>query len=290
VSPTGSDSNDCSLATPCRNLQAAVYKSVSGGEITVLGTAGYSGGATLVIDRAISIVNPGAFEAGISPPASGLTGIGIVINAGPNDAVSLRGLTIDGTGAAATGIKFNTGKSLTVQDCIIRHVTHEGIGFYPSATSALTVSNSVVADNGGDGIVVQTFTSASGVVTAVFNRVQTNNNSFNGISVDGSGGTGPVNATFSDSVANGNGGIGLYVNANGAANISLTAFHSVVANNVNGVNANHPGATIFLAQSLVTGNGYGWVAQFSGQVASYGDNYIDPSQGSSGSLTPIGRQ
>jgi predicted benzoate:H+ symporter BenE len=93
VSPTGSDSNPCSLALPCRNLQAALYQTNPGGEIAILGTAGYSGGATLTIDRAISIVNPGAFEAGIIAPSGGN---GIVVSAGATDAVSLRGLTIDG--------------------------------------------------------------------------------------------------------------------------------------------------------------------------------------------------
>ena len=38
-------------------------------------------------------MNGGGFEAGIMVPSQGT---GIVINAGPNDAVSLRGLTIEG--------------------------------------------------------------------------------------------------------------------------------------------------------------------------------------------------
>jgi len=284
VSPTGSDSNDCSLATPCRNLQAAVYKSGSGGEITVLGTAGYSGGVTLFIDRAISIVNPGAFEAGISPPSGG---IGIVINAGPNDAVSLRGLTIDGTGAAATGIKFNTGKSLIVENCIIRHVTSDGIDFLPNATSSLTVSNSLVADNGGNGIVVRP--STSGVVTpAVFNRLELSNNTGDGIEVDGSQSTGSVQATVSDSVAARN-GVGLYLNTDSShALTNLIVFHSVVAYNTNGVFANGTGGVISLANSTVTGNSYSWVAQ-NGVVASYGDNYFNNNDGFSGSLTPFSR-
>jgi hypothetical protein len=283
VSPTGNDSNDCSLATPCRNLQAAVYKSVSGGEITVLGTAGYSGGATLVIDRAISIVNPGAFEAGISPPS---TGIGIVINAGPNDAVSLRGLTIDGTGAAATGIKFNTGKSLTVQDCIIRHVTGNGIDFLPNATSNLSVSNSLVADNGTHGIYVSP--TGSGTFTAVFNRVEANTNAISGIVVDGTTSTGTINATAAESVAADNiQGAGFAASSSaGHALTTLTVFHSVSANNVYGITANGTGATLRAAQSTSTGNTYGYY----GVLTSYGDNYIDGNGGDQGQIVPVNKQ
>jgi hypothetical protein len=282
VSPTGNDSNDCSLATPCRNLQAAVYKSVSGGEITVLGTAGYSGGATLIIDRAISIVNPGAFEAGISPPSGGF---GIVINAGPNDAVSLRGLTIDGTGVGA-GIKFNTGASLNVQDCIIRHTSGDfPIAFYPNATSNLSVSNSLVADN-SDGIMVNP--SGSGTVTAVFNHVEMNNNG-RGITLFGLNSTGTIKATVAESVA-ANNSAGAFAAYSGQV-VTLSVFHSVMANNNGyGIFASGTGATLRLAQSEVTGNANGWHAEGGGVIASYGDNYIDGNGANTGSLSPINRQ
>ena len=79
VSSTGSDANNCSLATPCRHLQTAVAATAAGGEINILDAAGYNGGATVTIDRAISIVNAGGFEAGIFVPSAGN---GIVINAG----------------------------------------------------------------------------------------------------------------------------------------------------------------------------------------------------------------
>src|SRR5664279_3001604 len=147
VSPTGSDSNNCSLAAPCRGFQAAFAQTNAGGEIAVLGTAGYG---TMTINKAISIVNPGGFEAGIAVPSGGA---GIVISAGPTDAVSLRGLTIEGGGVGTTGIQFNTGKSLTVENSVIRHVTGDGIDFLSTtATSALTVSNTVASNNDNNGI------------------------------------------------------------------------------------------------------------------------------------------
>ena len=141
VSPTGSDSNPCTLALPCRNLQAALTQTTPGGEIAILGTAGYSGSGTFTIDRAISIVNTDAYEARISPPSGG---IGIVINAGVSDAVSLRGLTIEGGGVGATGIQFNTGASLTVENSVIRNFTGAGIAFLSNTNNSnLYVSNTL---------------------------------------------------------------------------------------------------------------------------------------------------
>src|SRR6202142_3046389 len=168
VSPTGNDASvSCSLAAPCRTFAAAYALTNAGGEIAVLGTAGYG---TLTIGKAISIVNGGGFEAGIAVPSGG---IGITINANITDSVSLRGLAIDGAGVGQTGIKFNSGTSLTVESCIIRHMTGDGIDSFSNApTSILTVSNSIVNDNPGDGIIVQ----PSGNTTAMFNRIETNNN------------------------------------------------------------------------------------------------------------------
>jgi hypothetical protein len=270
VSPTGSDSNPCTLVAPCRYFQAALAQTNAGGEIAVLGTAGYAGGATLTINKAISIVNPGGFEAGFSV----ISGPGIVIAAGASDAVSLRGLTIDGGGTGATGIQFDTGKSLTVENCIIQYMTGDGVDFQPNATSSLSISNTLVADNGGTGMVVNA--GGAGVVTAAFNRVEVNNNGFNGIRVSGQNSTGTVNATVYDSVAAGNSagdGFDAYSDTNQALT-TLMLFHSVAANNGRGIFASGENVTISVAESMVTGNAFGWQASY-GVVQSYGNNVID---------------
>jgi len=286
VSSQGNDANACTLAAPCRHLQAALAATISGGEIAILDTAGYNGGTTVTITQAVSIVNPGGFEAAIAPP-SGSTGI--VINAGTNDAVSLRGLSIDGAGVGQTGIQFNSGASLTVENCVIRHMSNSGIFFLPTTlTSALTVSNSLVADNSQDGILLF----PTGSATAVFNRVEINNNGFFGIIVKGesSAAGNTINATVSDSVAAGNGTGFQSETVPGQATTSVMISHSVAANNSTGVLASGTGATLRLANSTVTGNIVGWLVANSGVVASYGDNYIDGNVTNTGSLTPISKQ
>ncbi|MEA2904858.1 MAG: hypothetical protein QOI12_2245 [Alphaproteobacteria bacterium] len=284
VSGHGSDANNCTLPLPCRTLQAAHDKTDAGGEIDILDPAGYG---ALTISKAISIVNDGVGTAAILVPA-GL--VGITINAGLSDVVSLRGLTIEGGGSGQSGIVFNAGASLTIDNCVIRRVGNNGINFLPNAPSNLAISNTLVADNGSIGILV--FPSGSDVVTAVFNRVEANNNVNHGIRVDGTNSTGIVNATASDSVAARNGDKGfLAYSFPSQAPTTLTLFHSVAANNASGIVAFGSGATIRAAQSMVTGNtSAGWSAIGGGVVESYGDNYIDGNGTNGGALTPIVKQ
>lgn len=273
VSPTGSDASaTCSLAAPCRTFAAAYALANAGGEIAVLGTAGYG---TLTIGKAISIVNGGGFEAGIAVPSGG---IGITINAGVSDAVSLRGLTIEGGGVGQTGIQFNTGKSLTLENCVIRHVTQNAFNFFPNASSSLLVSNTLVADNGNAGISV--LPTGSNPVTAVFERVQSNNNA-HGFDISGNGmaSTGTINATVSDSVVFSNSQYGFNANTFPAnAPTTLMVVRSVVAKNGTGFIVSGGGcscAAIRIGQSAVTGNNTSWSASTGGTIVSYGDNYID---------------
>src|SRR5262249_39818410 len=92
VSGFGSDSNPCSLAEPCRSFQHAHDQTNAGGDITVLDPAGYG---PVVITKAISIINDGVGEAGITITTTGTPAI--TIDAGPEDAVNLRGLTLVGS-------------------------------------------------------------------------------------------------------------------------------------------------------------------------------------------------
>ena len=86
VSGHGLDTNACTLPAPCRTFAAALLVTNASGEIDVLDPAGYG---ALTINKAISIVNDGVGTAGVIVPSSGT---GITINAGTNDAVSLRSL------------------------------------------------------------------------------------------------------------------------------------------------------------------------------------------------------
>ncbi|HEX3439080.1 MAG TPA: hypothetical protein VHT93_01930 [Pseudolabrys sp.] len=147
VSGTGSDSNPCTLALPCRTFQYAHDNTAAGGEIDVLTPGGYG---PLTISKAISV--EGHDYAGITAGANGVTAI--TVNAGSTDAIALRGLILEGAGVGAEGIHFTTGKSLSIQNCVIQHFANTGMDIAPTAAMILSVLNTVVSYNVGPGIII----------------------------------------------------------------------------------------------------------------------------------------
>jgi hypothetical protein len=156
VAAQGSDGNPCTFAQPCRTFQHAHDAVAPKGEIDVLDPAGYG---TVVITKSISIQGHGF--SGVSVATGGTA---ITINAGTT--VNLSGLIIEGAGIGATGIAF--------ENCVIRRLTGRGVDFHPNAHSNLTVSNILISDNGGRGIIVAP--SGATTVNVVFNRVEVYNN------------------------------------------------------------------------------------------------------------------
>jgi len=212
VSGLGSDLNapNCTRTAPCRTFQKAHDNTLPTGEITVLDPGSYG---SVIINRNISIINDGVGEAGALVSGGG---VGIAVDAGPNDRVSLRGLTIKGLDPAfggSNGIKFNSGASLTVENCAIRNHSGDGIEMIgnvaANTTATFTLSNTIVADNGGNGIYVQP--TGPGFMKVVLNRVEIYNNGAHGFAVSGLNTTtescffGCVQAAATDSVAAHNG-------------------------------------------------------------------------------------
>ena len=269
ISANGLDTNACARTAPCRTLQTAHDNTNAGGEINMLDPAGYG---PVTITKPISIVNDGVGSAGILVPSGGT---GITINAGPTDTVNLRGLIVEGAGVGATGIRFNTGASLTIENCVVRGLTSNAIAYAPTISSTFSVSNTFVA-NSANGIVVLPIGSNI-VAKAVISRVEAHNNGNSGIFVSGAlnTGTGTVNATVTDSVASNNTfGMAIITDVN-LASVGLLVVHSVAANNTVGLASQGSNAILRVAQSTVTGNTLGWETITSGVVQSYGDNYID---------------
>jgi hypothetical protein len=105
VASGGVDQPGCGpITSPCRTPQYAHDNIVAaGGEIDFLNPAGYG---TINITKAINLVNDGVGTTGMLAPAGG---IAIQVNAEANDAVQLRGLTIEGSGVGWIGILFKIG-------------------------------------------------------------------------------------------------------------------------------------------------------------------------------------
>jgi hypothetical protein len=276
VSGHGLDSNACTLAAPCRTFQHAHDMTNASGEIDVLDRAGYG---PVTINKAISIVNDGSIASVLVPSG----GVGITINAMATDAISLRGLTIEGAGVGTTGIRFNSGKYLAVENCVIRHLNGNGIEFFPSAASSFSASGSLVADNVFDGILVTPFGTSD--IKVIFDHVRTNNNGNAGILVSASGTTGALNATASDSVAFNNGGPGFSaVSTASNPKVNFHVFRSVSTSNGTGV-AGDANGLLVVSESLVSLNTNGYSATASGFVVSYGDNDLWYNNSNIGVLT-----
>jgi hypothetical protein len=265
VSGTGNDANPCSLAAPCRSFAGAIAQTSPGGEIAVLDTAGYG---AVTITQAVSIVNEEGVEAGITVT----TGDGITINAGLNDVVNLRGLTLVGTSGSVNGITFNSGGALNIQNCIVREfVNGRGLKLIPTGNTAINISNTIVSGN-GDGVVLFPVGLGGIAVTATFEQVQAINNG-DGFGVFGSAMTGSLNAIAADSLASGNKLHGfLGVSAAGKAATALTVTNSKAAHNQVGVAAG-TNAVMFLTASTVSVNSTGFDSS-SGTIFSYGNNAI----------------
>jgi hypothetical protein len=164
---------------------------------------------------------------------------------------------------------------------VIRNFGANGINFVPNSSSQISVSNTLVADNGNHGIAI--LPTGMGTTNSVLNHVDIENNSGFGLNVTSVGQT--INVTFNDSVCASNLGTGII--ASGTSPVNLMVRNSTIANNgVNGLGADLSGATVRVTRSTITGNFNGWIATRSGIVSSYADNNIDGNGGANTEPTP----
>jgi hypothetical protein len=269
VSAAGSDSNNCTnVLTPCRHLATAYAATTPNGEIYVLDPANYG---SLTITGPVSIEGHG--WASIAPVSGSAA---ITINANAGDKINIIGVVLDGTALTnTTGIAFNSGGDLNVEDSVIRNFTKSGITFGPGvslSSSQLYVSNTLVSDNGLHGIVISP--AGTGTTTGVLDHVRMKNNAQNGLTVLISGGIAKI--TVSDSVSANNKVHGIFIESDGGTQLDVMVRNSTIANNaIEGLDADGTGATIRITRSTITGNQSGWGAGDGGVVLSYADNNID---------------
>ncbi len=280
VSGVGDDANPCSRTAPCKTFAGAISKTAAGGEINVLDPGGFG---VVTITKSISIVNDGA----VGGILASLTN-GVIINAGVNDVVVLRGLDIDGANNGLNGVRFLAGAALHVQDCVIRNFTTFGIDFQPSGASKLYVDDSIISDNAptgatGGGILVKPTATGSARAQIHNTRLQ---GSRVGLQVEARG-----NATVTQSVASGNLAAGYLATSTTTAAI-LALDDSPATHNVNdGVLASGVGAFVRMSNMLIFGNNIG-ANNNGGSIVSFGNNRIlgNATAQTSGTITPQPQQ
>jgi hypothetical protein len=279
----GSDSNPCTRMSPCLTFAAALAQTTAGGEIDVLDPGDFG---PVTITKAVSIFSDAVGVAG-TIPSSGTSGI--VVSAGASDLINLRGLIFDGVNASGTsGVVFTSGAGLHIHNCVLQGFTTSGITFSPGSGSAAK-TNLIVRDttflNNATGILIRP---SGGIAANVTLRwLHIDNNTGEGLRVDGMGGSGAINAAIADSTASLNASNGIDA-VSGPGNTTVSVIRVVAASNGSaGILSNQTNggtASVTVASSMLRANAIGIQATGGASLLSYGNNEVT-GNASNGSFT-----
>jgi hypothetical protein len=193
ISGRGNDANICSRAAPCRTLQRGIDATGAGRVLTILDSGDYGPPAT--INKSITITAEGA-AATIRALAAGSTAL---TAGGLGATIVLRNLLLTGGGTGETGIEVGGVSALYIERCTIERFTGTGISA-PSAKMKLFVSDSVVRQNGADGL----FIDGTNTTTKVaIDNSRFENNGDDGVTIIN------IQSTISDSLFSANAGTGV---------------------------------------------------------------------------------
>jgi hypothetical protein len=231
VASYGSDSNPCTFGSPCKTFQQAVNVVAAGGEVTAIDSAGFG---PINITNSVTVTSPAGVEAGIAAAANADA---ITVNAQGNDAVVLRGLTLDGSNAANVGIFVNLAGKIEITDCVVRDFTNDGIYIHLDSYGSVPydtvhISDTRVMNNQGYGIDVLP---TNGIpATADFDHVRVVDNGTGGVFIGQN-----VTATIENSDISSN-PVNVQVTGNpGQSAHAIAKLRNVTLNN----------ATLFVGQS-----------------------------------------
>ena|SRR6185295_3946029 len=240
VSGVGDDANPCSRTAPCKTFAGAISKTAACGEISVLDPGGFGG---VTITKAITINGDGTL-AGILA----LNVNGIIVNAGANDVVIIRNLSINGACglSSQSGIRYLAGKHLHVENCTIYDFTaasSAGIDGANTAASEMSIVNTSIT-NCTIGVRTPNIVGAN-AVTISRSNIQRGTI---GVVSSGQG-----SVTVNDSVITHQSNIGLDAENSG----KLNAERCTLANNATGISAVAATSTIRISNCAIFNNATG---------------------------------
>lgn len=257
VSGVGDDANPCSRTAPCKTFAGAISKTATGGEIDALDPGGYG---TVTITKSITISGAGT---NASILASGTQGV--VITAPANATVNLIDLNINGAGSTlgTNGVRINSAGAVRLEHVEIFNFSQAGVDFEsnsasPNPQSRLTIENSTIQNNVGEGVLVLPQTSV-GERATVFNSNIDENGC--GISVGGTCGAAAGNGKaalateIGSTISDNGGGAGTPGEGAGIESVGSTAANIIGNDNV-------------------IDNTIGLSRKASGLIISFGDNYV----------------
>jgi hypothetical protein len=245
VSGVGDDANPCSRTAPCKTFAGAISKTAAGGEISVLDPGGFG---VVTITKAITINGDGTLAGILSAGTNG-----VIVNAGVNDRVVLRNISINGVGTGLNGIRFLAGKNLLLDHVSMSGFTTTGVDMATNVGLATSIPTLQMIDstitNTPTGIKVANV-AAGGLALVNLDRVRIEGlTTAGGAAIDVLAGG---RVSVSNSVVSNNLGNGIRANASTAvANVEgcQLAFNSATA-----VNAAVSGADIRLSNNEIYNN------------------------------------
>jgi hypothetical protein len=272
VSGVGDDVNPCSRTAPCKTFAGAISKTAAGGEIDCLDPGGFG---TVTITKSLTI--DGTKGGGFGSILAALTN-GVIVNdsatGSPNTIkVNLRNLSIQGASNGSNGIRFISGKMLSIEGCVISGFQGAGTGIgIDVLMSTATDTRVYVRDTTiTDCKIGVRLSQPSGFVAAALDNVDIANITTDGIQLHTS-----AFADIRDSTITFASGIG--INITGGAGASAGIINSTVAHCATGIAVG--GSTSRITHSAVLFNTTG-VSFAGGSLRSFGDNVYD------GNTTPF---
>jgi hypothetical protein len=268
VSINGRDSNDCTVADPCRSINRALAVTDNLGEV-VIASSGVYAPATISKPVTISAVGVNA-----TIVTTDIDSVGLKINLLAGD-VFVRGLSINGSNAGSSGITTPTenppGTSFHLSLYNIQVQGYEYGVRFATPNGQLDVYNSQFGPTGGFGALIQGSGATAYVDGSTFDR--------NLIAIQNDAGT--TVTVSNSSVANSN-----QVGASTGGTMIL--FKSRIVGNLTGLATGGNSSKIYLADCLISGNRDAWDTVFGGVISgtSPGTSLVVPGQVEIGSLGP----
>jgi hypothetical protein len=282
VSGVGDDVNPCSRTAPCKTFAGAISKTAANGEINVLDPGGFG---AVTITKSITI------DGGGGPHASILAGgtQGVAITGAAGTVVTLRNLSINGSGGTGTpgtnGVRVNTAGAVRIENVSIFGFSGRGVDIQSSTPVEVAIINSTIHDNGGIGVALSAAVGSR--LDVIDSRVISNGS--HGVWATGGGVASIFRSTLSENTLAG-------VVLNGT-NTRVTVADSLLSRNKWGVQAgtgvgSASGAIIGLTGNTITGNFTAGVSVEGAAVETHGTNAIrrNATDISGGVLTSVGVQ
>jgi parallel beta helix pectate lyase-like protein len=243
---SGSDANLCTRQLPCRNFVAAMAQTDSEGEVVVLDSGGYG---AVTISQSVTLV-----AVGVHAAITAFSGNAITVTASPSDVVIIRGLYLSGLGGSS-GIDFQTGQTLHVENCVASGFNDVGINV--SAGAGVYVKDTISRQN-----FAGFFLSSGSSIRASLDSIRVEEND---VGVQASSNS---LVTVTRGTAAGN-GLGFHA-ATLTGVINLESCTATL--NATGVRAS---GTARVANSMITGNTNGVSTAAGGTTISFGNNRLD---------------